>query len=419
MNQHGQQLSIVGLIWRQRRLNPIQAKPASARRRYPLRHEQLTLVHVPRDLTRLRIRLSPPDPGFAWLLDHVARDHALKHGWSKTRLSVTCQGLGILARIQDTPGSRIKASEVNQLDPIVFSRQPILDVLDAAGLLEDDREPSIIDWFDRKIADLPESINNEMRVWFEIMLYGTSSAPRSRPKAHVTIKVRVRSALPAVHAWAAEGRTSLREINRDDVDRMIPSQGSDRALAGTSLRSLFRTLKSKRLVFTNPTTHIKTGRPESRIPLPINENAMRAALESNNPARTALANLIGYHALRSEHVRALLLTDIQDGRIHLPGRTVLLARPVRESLSAWLDHRAIQWPETSNPYLFVTKQSAVRATPVSNVWVIHTLGMSPQALREDRILHEANATQDIRRLCDLFGLSVKGAERYTNTLNPT
>lgn len=66
---------------------------------------------------------------------------------------------------------------------------------------------------------------------------------------------------------------------------------------------------------------------------------MRAALGSDNPARTALASLIGYHALRSEQIHALLLTDVRDGRIHLPGRTVLLATHVRQSIAPWLDYR--------------------------------------------------------------------------------
>ncbi|WP_284984220.1 hypothetical protein [Arthrobacter sp. efr-133-TYG-118] len=380
-------------------------------------HRQLTLFDAPRDLTRLRVNLSPPDPEFALVLDQVAREHALKHGWSKTRNVSIRQGLRILACIQDTPGALIKASDVDQLDPVAFNRQPILDVLEAAGLLQDDREPSIVAWFGRKVAGLPEPITSELQTWFDTMLYGSPKAPRSRPRAHATIKVRVRSALPAVRAWATDGRTSLREITKGDINRMLPSQGNDRALTGAALRSLFRTLKAKRLVFANPTTHTKTGWPESRIPLPINESAMRAALDSTNPARTALATLIGYHALRSTQVRSLLLADIRDGRMHLPGRTVLLAPRVRESLSAWLDRRRAQWPETSNPHLFINKQTAVRTTRVSNVWVIETLGMSPQALREDRILDEAQATKDLRRLCDLFGLSVPAAERYLTTLD--
>ena len=40
-------------------------------------------------------------------------------------------------------------------------------------------------------------------------------------------------------------------------------------------------------------------------------------------------------------------------------------------------------------------------------------GLSPTAIREDRILHEALATRgDVRRLTDLFGLSVHAASRY-------
>ena len=43
--------------------------------------------------------------------------------------------------------------------------------------------------------------------------------------------------------------------------------------------------------------------------------------------------------------------------------------------------------------------------------------MRPRALREDRILHEIHATGgDVRRLCDLFGLSVEGATRYLATI---
>jgi hypothetical protein len=46
---------------------------------------------------------------------------------------------------------------------------------------------------------------------------------------------------------------------------------------------------------------------------------------------------------------------------------------------------------------------------------IHS-ALSAQALREDRILHEIHATGgDVRRIADLFGLTVSGATRYLNT----
>jgi hypothetical protein len=47
-------------------------------------------------------------------------------------------------------------------------------------------------------------------------------------------------------------------------------------------------------------------------------------------------------------------------------------------------------------------------------WLAHRLGLSTQALREDRILHEVRATGgDIRHLC---GLSVSSAERHIAVL---
>lgn len=416
MNRHGQQLFFVGLFRHKRQPAPRPGLKELRDHHYPVHHQQLTLLDVPRDLTRLPAQLAPPDPGFALVLEHAVRDHAMVHGWSKTRLNTARQGLQILACAQDTPGGPIRASEVAQLGP-AFNRQPILDVLGAAGLLQDDREPPIMAWFAQKVTGLPEPIADELRVWFDVMLHGSSTAPRSRPRAQSTIKIRVRSALPAVNSWVLEGRQSLRQISRDDIKVVLPPQGSDRALVGVALRSLFRTLKARRLIFANPTTHLRTGRAEARLPLPINEEAMRTALGSEDPARAALAALIGFHALRSQQVRGLLLTDVRDRRIHLPDRTVLLAVHVRQSLAAWLDYRATRWPWTPNPYLFINKQSAVRTTQVSNVWVNTTLGMSAQAIREDRILNEAHVTRDVRRLCDLFGLSVQGAERYLSTSN--
>jgi hypothetical protein len=54
----------------------------------------------------------------------------------------------------------------------------------------------------------------------------------------------------------------------------------------------------------------------------------------------------------------------------------------------------------------------VSTCPVSGRWITCTLGISAQAIREGFILHEVQATDgDIRRLCDLFGLTVGGAER--------
>ncbi|NIH79282.1 hypothetical protein FHX46_001812 [Amycolatopsis viridis] len=69
------------------------------------------------------------------------------------------------------------------------------------------------------------------------------------------------------------------------------------------------------------------------------------------------------------------------------------------------------------PHLLINTKTAVRLTQVSHSWINTTLGLSLQAVREDRILDEASAAQgDVRRLCDLFGISVKAAERYAHAV---
>jgi hypothetical protein len=61
-----------------------------------------------------------------------------------------------------------------------------------------------------------------------------------------------------------------------------------------------------------------------------------------------------------------------------------------------------------------------RTVPVGLRWVWLTIGpgLSATALREDRILDEARASGgDVRRICDLFGLSIQAACRHTATLD--
>jgi hypothetical protein len=129
-----------------------------------------------------------------------------------------------------------------------------------------------------------------------------------------------------------------------------------------------------------------------------------------------LATLVAFHALTSGQLRALKLTDLRDGRIYLPGRTVILADSVRQQLNRWLEERRRRWPHSANPHLFISSYTAVRTTPVSNHWITISNAVPVQAIREDRILHEALATGgDVRRLGDLFGLTVGGAERYAHT----
>ncbi|MFJ2745874.1 hypothetical protein ACIO3O_40160 [Streptomyces sp. NPDC087440] len=114
-----------------------------------------------------------------------------------------------------------------------------------------------------------------------------------------------------------------------------------------------------------------------------------------------------------------MLTDVHDGRLHLGERNIPLAQPVRTRLAAYLEERTRRWPNTANPHFFINCTTATDLGPTSNIWATKVLGISAQAIREDRIVHELLATGDLRHLVDLFGLTISGAYRYLAALDPS
>jgi hypothetical protein len=162
---------------------------------------------------------------------------------------------------------------------------------------------------------------------------------------------------------------------------------------------------------------IDLTRVPTNLPMPLDPALIRAELDSLNPAVALAVALVAFHGLTGKQVRELQLTDIVDGRLHLDGRDIPLAAPVRTRLSAWLDHRNRTWPATANPHLLINRRTAPRIVPSGPSFPWKNSAVRPRALREDRILHEIHATGgDVRRIYDLFGLSVEGASRYLKTV---
>jgi integrase len=396
------------------------ARPACPVSMWPVRHRQLVLFGWPRDLKAGRALgfPAPRDPVLAAWLDELVGTHAAHHGWSKTSTGRTRQVIRVLLGLQDTPGAPIKATDIIELRHLHLPADAAMTVLASVGMLDDDRTPAIDGWFGKQIAGLPEPMIAELRLWYEVMRFGSQVPPRFRPKAEITIRTRIRWALPALQTWAEAGHLSLREISRAQVREILPPSGTPRATMGTALRSIFLILKGRKVIFTNPISGIRTGRPETREPLPVAVAALRDALHSGDPEQAALAALVAFCGLRGSELRDLMLTDARDGRLHVGDRVILLAAPVRERLSAYLTYRNRRWPNSANAHLFINIRSATHTRGVHRLWVNRRLGMAVQAIREDRILHEAQASGgDIRRLCDLFGLSVAGAARYTATVD--
>jgi hypothetical protein len=419
--RYGQQLSFADM----RRKAGRRRQGATPRERrplgdYPVRHRRQVLFAMAPDLVAgARGGFSEPkDPELVRYLDHYLGDYASSHGWGVSTTGRTRQGLRILCALQDTPGAPIKATDAMRLPSIDLPADPVLVVLEAAGMLEDDRPSTFGPWLDSKIDGLPPAIVHELQLCAEVLLHGNPTPPRMRPRPRKTVQATIRHLLPAVQGWVEQGHASLREITRHDVFAALPASGAPRASMVSALRHLFRILKARKVVFVNPTARIRTGAPSPSIPLPADLEAVRAALRSHDPTIAALAGLVAFHALTPAQLRLLCLTDVRDGRLHLDGRAIVVAEPARQRLSSYLDHRARRWPATANPYLFLHHRNALRTSPVHADWISKRLGGLAQAIRQDRILDELLATGgDIRRLCDLFGLSIAGAERYLGAMS--
>jgi hypothetical protein len=390
------------------------ATPAGFR---PVTFRQLALFSADPDPSVVQARALTADGDLVRHCSAVTLEHAAKHGWSERQTNTVLASLRVLQVLQETPGARIHASEVLQVTRYGGTIQSTLEVLADADMLIDDRVSTVERYFADKTAHLPEPMKAQLGVWLQIMIEGSTRAPRRHSRDPATIQVHISGLAPVLTAWAEAGHTSLAEITTEQVREALPASGSRRNFAEYGLRSLFTVLKQRKLVFTDPTRGMRATPVNTNIPLPLDTDAIRAALNSADPAIALAVSLVAFHALTASQVQQLKLTDIVDGRLSLDGRDLPLADPVRTRLSAWLDHRQATWPGSVNPHLFIGRRSAPRLTPAGKQFPWTKTGLRPQALREDRILQEIHATGgDVRRICDLFGLSVQAATRYASTI---
>lgn len=403
---------------------------------YPVEHIQLALFDMPRDLANWPAKWmvdaqqhgllsseqlpDPPHAQMAAFLDAAVLDHARRHGWPKSTIHRTRRSMRVLQLMQGTPGAMLLASDAIQLKDVGLTALPVIDVATAAGVMLDDRQPAIHAYVEATIADLPDPMRDEVREWFDVMINGSTTPPRRKPRDQQTIRLYLRWAMPALTTWAEQGHHSLREITSSDVRAVLPASGNPRSTMGAGLRSILTLLKARKVLFVNPIARIQTGSHERRDPLPAHAEKIRASLLSPNPACAALTALATFHGLRAGELRKMQLTDLADGRLRLGQRSILLAEPVRVRISAWLDYRNTCWPTTGNPHVFINHRNSNRTTPVGGRWLTLATGIPVHVMREDRILHEARATGgDVRRICDLFGLSVEGALRYLPDPEPS
>ena len=391
--------------------------------------DQLALFPTPRPTLRSTTVLpEPADPALAAHCDRVLREHAARHGWTKRLTNVVAASLRAVLAWQDTPGGLIKTSEARRLlrQPSRTTVESTLEILAAAGLLDDDRADAARVAFLTRIAGLPATMTAQMEIWYTIMAEGSKQPPRRRPRHPRTIDVHVSALRPILRAWADHGHESLAEITRDRYHGLA-ARGSASPGHWPARRCAPCSASSRPARRSSPTRRagMSFGAKPTNVPLPLDADAIRDGLNSPDPARALAVALVAFHGLLADQVRTIMLTDVRDGRLTVDGRSIPLAGPVQVRLRAYLDHRARRFPNTANPYLLVNRRSAPRLTPVARRYPWHRLELQPRPLREDRILHEVYATGgDVRRSATCSGsastpLCATRSPSSTPTCRPT
>jgi hypothetical protein len=378
---------------------------------------QATLCDPPRDLTGVSSHRPTAGSGLADALLACARRTAELRGWSPRTLSLASSGLRILAAIHD-PGEPVRASTVQQLKAHNVPAQHVIDVLDQAGALADDRPDSLTVWLEEQLSGFPSQIQAELRVWIEVM---RSGGTRRTPRARSTIVTSVSSIRPFLTDVSGRYAT-LRQVTRQDIISWIAARpGRSRARDASALRTLFRVLKTERLIFADPARGIQSGRNYSSIPIPARAPDLAAVSGAirGNPALRVVVTLTGVHAFQPSAVRRLRLDQVNLAGSRLdPGG---LNRPLDEFTAAavrdYLVFRRRRWPRTTNPHLLVNNHSAHTTAMVSESWMgklFRGLPLTAVRLRDDRILEEARCGRaDPLHLAAVFGFTPRTGLRYT------
>jgi hypothetical protein len=346
----------------------------------------------------------------------IARNLAGARGWNDRIIAETSRALAVVLAGHQ-PGDMIAWS---QLPPALRRRDLSItrtaEILDLAGLLDDDRVPSFTALMRARLALLPAPMAAGVRDWLRTRSQG---GPRSRPRDEHTVRMNLNRVHPLLLEWAGH-YTHLREVTAADITAATGTlPPSLRRQTLTALRSLFGHAKKTGTIFRDPTRGVRDGqRPLILIqPLQPAEIHQATSAAATPAARLAVA-LAAVHAARPKTIRELHLNDVDLGnrRLVIAGRSRPLDDLTRSLLLAWLGHRRQRWPGTANPHLIINQQTAMTTRAVSENWLTGScrgLTATLERLRVDRQLEEAlTCGADPLHLAAVFGIDDTTAIKY-------
>ena len=243
---------------------------------------------------------------------------------------------------------------------------------------------------------MPAPFAAEVRTWTEALQGRGPRAGRARQTSTIQGYLRILEAPLA--SWAARYE-SLRQVTTDDVTaELAPLTGATRLLALSAMRSLFGTLKARRVLFTNPAAPLTGRRVQPPPVLPL-DDGLRASLlgrlhdpgrAAHRPARRGARAAPGRH-LRPDPGRC----RPRRWQLIVGGRARPLDRLTAEHLRAWLQARQARWPATANPHLLINRSTGGGTGPVRRSYIqatVRKVEITAQDLRADRLLAEAQAS---------------------------
>ncbi|CAM5521420.1 MULTISPECIES: site-specific integrase [Streptomyces] len=311
-----------------------------------------------------------------------------------------------------------------------LSAKPVCQFLRAHGLLRDDPElhqDADSAWIDTFVASLPGALASEVRTWVADLR--SQGRREGEPRGYEGIRRYLTAVQPTLTAWAGAGVTTLREISHDQVETAVENlSGHGRRQLAICLRSLFRALKRKKVIFRNPARNLPVGDLKG-IPRSVPSDRLTGLLDrAKTPLGRLVIALVAVHALPGTDIRTILTTDLNLARGTLEIRrgllrhTLYLEELTHRLASEWLTYRYHRWPASTNPHLLVSQKTALDtdqpAVSVSLLRLDLPKGLTLDGLRQDRILNEASETGDPLKLMRLFGITEQTAMRYVTAAHP-
>lgn len=354
-----------------------------------------------------------------------------KRGWTRAQLGGSTRTLRVLVAHlgADAPAHEQDVRSVASLSSNHQGAR-VVNYLRRRGLLAAEEPVDGQIAAARRTANgLPKGFGDAVHACIDV-LTGQGSKP-SLPRSSETINRYVRDVAPTLRAWDAAGLGDPREITKKHVEDVIkPLRGTAARNIHVGLRSMFRALKRERLIFRDParTVSLSVAR---HLPAPLPSDRLRGLLDKVPGVRDKLIiALTAVHALALTQIRRLRLEDLDRARGQLRVRrhgrldhVIYLDELTMDLMTAWIIERVERWPDCTNPYLIVSRQTAVDDLhPPASIEVIRTpfqrAGISPDKLRQDRLFDEARETADPIRLMRVFGVCSATATRYVAAAHP-